>query len=74
MTCGSVICEHKYYLVLGVDISVLGHLPKFIWETYKGTNWEDVYLDVNEDSDKYKDWLKRYNRKKKINKVINEWF
>jgi hypothetical protein len=62
----------KYYLVIGQDLSILAHLPQFIWETCKGTDWEDVYLELNEESDKYKDWFKRYNRKIKINKILNE--
>lgn len=61
----------EYNLMVGVHISSLGIMPLFIWETYKNTNWEDVYLDINDKSNEYKEWLKKYNRKQKIKKLLD---
>lgn len=65
---GEYIHNIKYYLVVGSDISTLDRMPEFIWDTYKGTNWEDVYSDLEVESKIYKGW----ERKQKIKKVLEK--
>ena len=65
---GEYIHNIKYYLVVGSDISLLDRMPEFIWDTYKGTNWEDVYENIGLGSNKYKGWI----RNQKIKIVLDE--